>query len=237
MGIQLNVTEWMKGHVGFGAASYEEGERLGKQKATTFQHEVLIQMKDIDRFVAEPRHSAPMDGNVVWLGTTYPFKGGEFNMLIDSTNPRVKHMYYRIPFSDSSGKRMTMLGHKMLRDDPGLDVWEDITTLFIRIYEGDAAGHDFTRPNGPAPEWPDGHVAMGIIHISLRDGFHSALSFDAPGSGRATKAAAIGKFLAFYGQRIVDLYFKQSSSKRLIVALAAVGGVVVVGGLLLARLL
>ncbi len=209
MGIQLNVTEWMRGHVGFGAADYQSGETAGKEQKTSFEHEVLIQMKDIDRFVSEPKHSAPMDGKVDWLGTSCPFTGGEFNMLVDSTNPQIKYMFYRIPFADASGKKLTMLGHKTLRDDPGFaapDIWRDITTLFIRIYEGHVAGHDFTRPVGDSPEWPEGHVALGIIHISLRDGIESGISFDAPGSSTAQKVEAVGKFLKFYGRAVAELW-------------------------------
>jgi cholesterol oxidase len=235
MGIQLNVTEWMRGHVGFGAADYQSGEATGREKKATFEHEVLIQMKDIDRFVSEPKHSAPMDGKVDWLGESCPFSGGEFNMLVDSTQPSIKYMFYRIPFADGSGKKLTMLGHKTLRDDPGLDLWGDITTLFIRIYEGHVAGHDFTRPSGDAPEWPDGHVALGIIHIPLRDGFNSALSFDAPGSSKSQKAEAVGKFLSFYGSRVVELWVKESAPQRGFgLALVAVAGLAVAGAVVVA---
>jgi len=211
MGIQLNVTEWMKGHVGFGATDYQAGEAQGRAANTGFQHEVLIQIADIDRFVTERTHAAPMDGHVTWLGNERAFTGGEFNMLVDSTDPKVKYMFYRIPFTDSAGKPLTMLGFKTLRDDPGPDVWEDITTLFIRIYEGHVAGHDFTRPTGDTPEWPNGHIAMGIIHISLQDGIKSGLSFAAPGANPLQKVEAVTKFLRFYGQNIVELWLKQST--------------------------
>jgi hypothetical protein len=232
MGIQLNVTEWMKGHVGFGATDYKAGEAQGLAEGKAFQHEVLIQMKDIDRFVSDPKHAAPMDGSVMWLGDKRSFTGGEFNMLVDSTNPKVKFMFYRIPFTDSAGKPLTMLGHKVLRDDPGLDMWGDITTLFIRIYDGHVAGQDFTRPSGDTPEWPPGQVAMGIIHISLRDGIASGLSFAAPGASRLQKVEAITKFLSFYGQAAVDLWIKESSGKRrALMAMAAVAGVAVLGGI------
>jgi cholesterol oxidase len=214
MGIPLNVTEWMKGHVGFGATDYAAGEAQGRAESKAFQHEVLIQIEDIDRFVSDPTHVARMDGSVMWLGDKRSFTGGEFNMLVDTDDPRVKLMFYRIPFTDAAGKPLTMLGHKTLRDDPGLDLWGDITTLFIRIYEGHVAGHDFTRPTNAVPEWPPGQVAMGIIHISLRDGIRSGLSFAAPGVSHAQKAEAVAKFLAFYGRAVVDLWVKESATAQ-----------------------
>ena len=211
MGTPLNVKEWMKGHVGFGATDYEAGEAQGRAEDKIFQHEVLIEIDDIDRFTSDRKHAAPMNGNVVWLGEQRAFTGGEFNMLTDSTNPRVKHMFYRIPFSEGAGKPLTMLGHKILRDDPGFDLWQDITTLFIRIYEGHVAGHDFTRPSGDTPEWSPGAIAMGIIHISLHDGIASAMSFTSPGANPLQKAEAVTKFLAFYGRAAVDLWIKESA--------------------------
>jgi cholesterol oxidase len=213
MGTHLNVTEWMRGHVGFGAIGYVEGERLGKEKDTVFEHEVLIEMTDIDRFVSEPTHAAPMKGTVNWLGKHYEFSGGEFNMIIDSTDPRVKHMFYRIPYV-VDGKPMTMLGHKQLTDDAGLDLPKDITTLFIHIYDKDVGGHDFTKPSPPQPIWPDGEIARGILNIPLRDGINSALSFDAPGSSRVEKLAAVAKFLKFYGEGVYELYVAQNRIKR-----------------------
>src|SRR4051812_16420709 len=213
MGTHLNVTEWMKGHVGFGATDYKAGEEQGRREGKSFDHEVLIQMKDIDAFAGDPKHAAPMDGQVTWLGDKRPFTGGEFNMIVDSTDPRVKYMFYRIPYTDAAGKPLTMLGHKTLRDDPGLDLWADITTLFVQIYEGHVAGHDFTRPVGNVPEWPPNPVAKGIIHISLRDGIASGLSFVTPGANPAQKVAAVTKFLGFYGKSVVELWIRQSAQK------------------------
>ena len=229
MGTALNVTEWMEGYIGLGAASYEAGEAAGRAANQTFAHEVLIEMDDIDRFVSEPTHTARLDGTVTWLGTRCPFTGGEFNMLVKSTDPRVRFMFYRIPFVDGGGAKRTMLGFKQLEDDRGADAWRDITTLFIRIYDGDAAGHDFTRPTGDVPVWPAGEIALGIIRISPSDSFHSALSFAAPGASRIAKLAAIEKFVAFYGKGLYELYVLESRAKRrwLLAAL-----VVVVAGLL-----
>ncbi len=230
MGIQLNVTEWMEGYIGFGATSYAAGEQQGRETNKTFAHQVEIEMSDIDVFVTEPTHTARLDGTVTWLGAACPFTGGEFNMLVKSTDPRVRFMFYRIPFVDGAGAAFTMLGFKQLEDDRGPDAWRDITTLFIRIYDGNAAGHDFTKPTGDTPVWPAGEIALGIIRISPSDSFHSALSFAAPGAGRLAKLGAIEKFVAFYGNGLFDLYVRESRAKRrwlLLAGLAVVAGVLV----------
>ena len=212
---QLNVTEWMRGHVGFGAPDYATGEAKGKAENTTFVHEVLIQMLDIDRFVSEPKHAAPMTGHVTWLGEQIDITDGEFNMLVDSTDPKVRHMFYRIVFG-----KLTMLGHKQLTDDAGPDLWHDITTLYIQIYDREVPGHDFTRPETPQPEWPPNPIARGILHIPISDGINSALSFVAPGSSRLQKLGAIEKFLKFYGADLYKLYLKTNNLNRELLALS-----------------
>jgi len=81
MGTRLDVKEWMEGHVGLGAIDYADGEREGKRAGMAFAYELLIQIDDIDRFVAEPTHAARLDGHVVWRGERCAFAAGEFNML------------------------------------------------------------------------------------------------------------------------------------------------------------
>src|SRR4029079_1497671 len=109
----------------------------------------------------------------------------------------------------AAGKRYTMLGHKTLRDDRGMDLWADITTLEIRIFAGDVEGPEVITPAmGPPPKWPAAPIAMGVLRIEFWDGVKSALSFESPGSGRIQKAVAIKKFCGFYGSRLWDLFAK-----------------------------
>jgi hypothetical protein len=64
MGVPLNVTEWMKGYVGFGATDTDAGFIEGIEQDTYFEHEVLIQIDDIDKFVDRPGviHIQVLDG-------------------------------------------------------------------------------------------------------------------------------------------------------------------------------
>src|SRR5262245_37493035 len=99
MGVPLTVTEWMKGYVGFGAIDPVPGFALGLGQGDYFEHEVHIAMDDIDRFVAEPAHTATMTGHVFCkrLGGTCPIDPtSTFNMLVDSADPMVKYMFYRM---------------------------------------------------------------------------------------------------------------------------------------------
>ena len=39
-------------------------------------------------------------------------------------------------FSDGNGEALTLSGHKIIKDDPGFDLWHDTTTLYTRILRG-----------------------------------------------------------------------------------------------------
>lgn len=209
MGTPLTVTEWMKGYVGFGAQDPQAGFSLGLREGTYLEHEVLIEMDDIDRFVAQPTHFARMTGHVRCdrLGGICPLDGATYNMLVDAADPRVKYMFYRMPFVAPNGSRFTMLGHKTLRDDPGFDLWGDITTLEVRVFEGDVAGPDMSTPAlGPRPTWPTNPIAVGIIQIQVLDGIKSAMSFRSPGSSHLQLTKAVETFCAFYLRKVWDLF-------------------------------
>jgi len=215
MGVPLTVTERMKGYVGFGETDPETGFRVGMQADTYFEHEVEIEMDDIDRFIAEPAHFAPMKGHVRCdkLGGLCPLVGSTYNMLVDAADPKTSYMFYRLPFIAPDGKRYTTLGHKTLRDDPGFDLWGDITTLEIRVFEGDIAGPDVSTPVlGPKVDWPVLPIAVGVIHIQVLDGIKSAMSFRSPGSDAAQLADAVKKFCTFYGLKLWDLFGKHHAS-------------------------
>jgi len=217
MGVPLNVTEWIKGYVGFGATDADAGFIQGIQEGTYFEHEVLIEMDDIDRFVAEPTHTAKMRGYVLCdrLGGKRTFENGTFNMLVDSAQPGLKFMFYLMPFTDASGKPYTMLGHKTIHDDHAFDLWSDITTLAIRIFEGDVKGPDMTSlAMGPSDFDGKTPIAMGMLHIQILDGIKSAASFTSSAKNPLDGIAAVEKFGAFYLDRLWKIFGKAHPSQR-----------------------
>jgi cholesterol oxidase len=214
MPVPLEITEWMKGYVGFGATDSDAGYIQGLTENTPFSHEIVIRIDDIDRFVVEPTHAAPVDGHVDCprFGGKCAFTGGMFNMLVDTATPGLKVMLYRMPFVDLSGARHTMLGHKTVRSDRALDLLNDIMRLTVRIFEGDVRGPAVgTAQLGPA-EMPATPEAIGILHIQTLDGLRSGASFKSPGASPLEAASAAAKFGAFYLGELWDTYGPRSSA-------------------------
>ena len=51
-------------------------------------------------------------------------------------------MLYELWFTDDQGRARTLLGHKVITDHPGLDLWPDTTTLYTTILEGHVERRD-----------------------------------------------------------------------------------------------
>lgn len=214
MGVPLIVKEWMRGYIGLGETDPERGAHRGFADETRFEHAVTISITDIDEFVSNPMHAATLTGSIdcARLGGRCEIVGdATFNMLIDSTEKHVKYIFYRLPFVSSNGDQYTMLGHKTLRDDRGLDQWSDVATLEIRIFKDHTVkGPDrLTPPTGVPEGWTTTPViAAGVLRIELLDGLRSAMSFTSAGSTRIQKATAVKQFCSFYGSRLWDLFAK-----------------------------
>lgn len=215
MGVPLNVNEWMKGYVGIGATDFAAGFAQGLAQATYLEYEVRISIDDIDRFVAEPAHVAAMTGHISCdaFGGVCPLLPSTFNMFVDGADPKLKYMFYRMPFETHDGRAFTLLGTKTLHDDKGFDLWSDITTLDVRIFAGGTVGIDLATPApGPVPvDAPP--IAVGILHVQSLDNIRAAMSFRTP-AGLLHLPGAVKKFCAFYGRSLWDVYVRHHPAAK-----------------------
>jgi cholesterol oxidase len=136
---------------------------------------LTIEIDDVDRFLADPDHEARATGWVDHpaLGR-HPVDGGVFQLFPDEGGP-VRHMRYRLPFGS-----WRLVGHKDVRDDPGVDVWSDTTTLHTRIE---------AEPGGEL-------VDEGRIEIGRAAFLRQLTTFRAGGPRPAAALAAFGRLFA-----------------------------------------
>ncbi len=83
----LAFTEEMKGYVTFGESDFDRGYRAGKDAGTAFMFHLTIETQDIDRFIADPRHTARAEG---WIdsdvfGGKLPVDEGVFNLFVEES--------------------------------------------------------------------------------------------------------------------------------------------------------
>ncbi len=198
----VSFTETMKGHVTKGESDPQRGREAQGREAASF--ELTIAVDDIDVFVEHPEHLARATGSVgaASLGLERPVRQGTFQLFVDDDDPETKRMLYRLWFLDNRGAEYTLSGQKVIHDDPGFDLWDDTTTLFVRILEG----HVTETQEPDAPVW-----GAGVLHIHTIDFLRqlSTMRATGPNLGGQTRAMArfgrlfLGKLWDSYGSRIL----------------------------------
>lgn len=210
---KLSFTEEMKGFVTLGERDYDRGYRQGRETETSFMFHLTITVHDVDGFIARAEHDTEdLVGYVECpaLGGRLPVERGKFNLFVDGEDATRKLMLYRLLFTDKDGRNLTMSGFKDVKDDSGLDVWADTTTLFIHLYEGHI---DLTRDDvGKVPDVsPESIVGSGIIHIYFFDFMKQLTTFHTEGATLSERNAARLNFCRLFFGKLWDVYGVQVS--------------------------
>ncbi len=197
----VSFTERMKGFVSVGAAESQPGYDLGRDAGDRLMFELTINVDDVDRFVNEPSHEGSAVGYLESdvLGGRFEVERGWFNLFVEQDDPSSRQMLYRLWFSGPGGNPMTFTGVKHVHDDPGLDVWRDTSTLYVRILDGHVHPDDDEQP-----------IAAGIITIHLQDFAKQLTTFRSSGSRPVHDLSGFGRL--FLGE-LWDVYGKAFSDR------------------------
>jgi predicted acylesterase/phospholipase RssA len=205
--IGMEFTEVMKGYFRVGADSPEEGARMGRLDNNKLMFKLTVHIEDLDQFIRYPEHEARATGYVECdaLGGRLEISQARFNLFVIEDrghidNPKNKEMRYSLSFRAPSGQDYLLEGLKHVHDDPGIDVWTDLTTLFVKIYRIEASG----RGTQKVPH------AAGVLQIHLLDFVQQLTTFRvhrAQGPGQAI--AALTRFGEFFLGRAWDVYARR----------------------------
>jgi predicted acylesterase/phospholipase RssA len=190
----ISFTETMKGGFALGVTDPREGEKKGKAAGTELAMHATVSVHDIDRFIADPDHRGGIIGSIDFtpFGRGMPTGAGRFNLFCPAEEPNLKLMVYELPFRHD-GKDYYMAGRKEVRDDPGFDMWKDLTTLLTVLHEG-------TDTSGPI-------VGAGTLSLSVADFtkvMASIRAIDTESVG--DQARVLGKFGKFFAGEVWDNY-------------------------------
>lgn len=195
----VEFTEEMKGHIALGQTDFEAGARKGKADGTFFMFHLTITADDIDTFIDDPDREARAEGYVSCqaLGGKLPVERGIFNLFVDTADPDTKRMLYRLFFTDGAGRPLTMSGFKLVKNDPGFDLWPDTSTLYTRVLGGHV---------DPAGDAQAEVVASGILTIYLRDFARQLTTFRSHGGTPMERARALERFGRLFLGDLWDIY-------------------------------
>ncbi len=195
----LEFTEEMKGYITLGEADYDKGFRKGKADGNFLMFHLTISIDDVDRFVRDPQHEAITRGWVSCeaLGGRLPVDSGIFNLFVDTDDPELIKMLYRLYFADGVGNPLTLSGFKRVKDAPGFDAWTDTSTLYMHLLRGHVEA--VAEPTAEI-------VAAGIINIYLTDFAHQLTTFRTHGGSFADRARAMEGFGRLFLGKLWRIY-------------------------------
>lgn len=206
---KVTFTEEMKGHVTFGELDYDRGARLGKKSDTAIMFHLTITVNEVNRFVTDPEHDTDdVKGYVRCeaLGGQLPIERAKFNLFIDDKDPSIKRMFYRLFFKDNQGNPLTLSGFKLIKDDPGLDLWHDTTTLFTRILNGHVSEEEETAAAKDPEKLKQMVKASGITIIHFFDFLKQLTTFRAEGPTLSDRTSAMTRFGKLFMGKLWDVY-------------------------------
>ena len=194
--IGLRFSEKMSGYFLEGEADFEKGEKSGKVQNSPLSFEVTIDIGDVSDFCKLIGHQAALTGTVSCgpLGENLPIRNGRFGLFRPDAATGKRHMTYSFDFQSSDGRDYSLWGYKVIFDDPyEVDLVEDMTRLFTRIYRGTSAD---------APLF-----GSGILHFRMESLPSMLASFEVTNtSSLIAKTKAVSQFFSFCYGELRDTY-------------------------------
>ena len=196
--VGIQFTEAMRGFFSQDPdLDFAEGARMGEATDSPLEFTVTVVSDDLYGMLANPEHSARLYGTVVAPALApepLTVTGGHFALFVrDAGEVRTRRMDYGMPLSAHDGRRFFLHGFKRVKADGGLDVWEDTTTLFVTVHEGD-------DDQGPI-------LGRGLLKILPRDFARQMRTLKVSNAGGlARRLKAVADFGRFFAGSLYDTY-------------------------------
>lgn len=190
----LRFTETMRGRVALGETEDFAG---GEETGGTFELKVTILSDDLRAMLASHDHEARIIGTVLaptLSAEPLTVTHGRFRLLVDDhCVVGEKRIAYNMRMTATDGRRFTLEGHKILKDDPGLDEWSDTTTLYTTIYEEKGATTSV--------------LGKGILRIGPEDFFTEMQTVEITNAGSVReRLEAKWEFGKFFAGALFEVY-------------------------------
>jgi cholesterol oxidase len=180
-------------------------ERKARATGDRVVAKLTATIRDVDDFLLQQTPRIAIHGSIVFAGRDHPVKGNLHLHLrsaghapsrawSESGQQRLHAMTYLL----RNGSGLELLGRKVIRDDPGFDMWSDLSTLYVTVSE-------------------NGSTWVGVVRVQLADFVEKqlrqlqVLSSEDGGAGGGdiddvAKAWALMKFGRFFLGSVKNVY-------------------------------
>ncbi len=186
----VHFTERMAGWAGASTSGDSvSGAARGEADGSRIEFVLTVDIDDLPAMLADPATPGRLSGTVVAPAVSprrMRVVDGSFVLARhDPTHVDTWHMTYEMRLVADDGRHYRFVGHKVLHDRFGLDIWSDTTTLYVTISDDDG------RP-----------VAAGVMRIAPGDFARQVSTMRVTGvTGRLEQA----RWLARFGLRFAAL--------------------------------
>ncbi len=177
---------------------YEQAVRSGKEAGNSLDFTLTVSVNDLDALMKQGgEYNGGMVGTVTAPGLSaspLTVTQGVFNLFArDPKQVGQEYMKYRFQMYAEDGKAWYFEGHKIIHNDPGIDIWSDTTQLYITLYDG-----------------PDDTAAVkgrGMLYIQPLDFVRQITTIDAIGAHTMTeRLQAIARFGIYFAGDLYHIY-------------------------------
>ncbi|MCG9768349.1 GMC family oxidoreductase N-terminal domain-containing protein [Pseudoalteromonas piscicida] len=175
-------------------AAYQQGQETNQ----TLSFVLTVTSTDLEVMLTDPQHKAHISGRVecnLLSDKPLTVRNGEFRLFErQAFPPNTRKMIYKMNLMAEDGKQYFFNAFKLIKDDPhSLDLWDDTTTLFVDIHEGEdtqgaVCGHGIMKI---API--DFVTQLATIRVSHAD-------------SKAARLKAIARFGQFFAGTLYQSY-------------------------------
>lgn len=190
----IDFDETMAGPFAVGPTDPEEGRIQGEADGTRLAMHASVSIADLDAFIDDPGHEGRLTGQIEFdhFPDAIEASRGVFNLFAPTPETGRKLMVYELAF-DLDGSPRYLAGRKEVRDDRGIDVWSDTTTLLTTLHQGQGRS--------------DPVIGAGVLRLGATDLLDLLSTVRVTGAATAAESgAAVARFGAFFLGQLWDVY-------------------------------